>query len=67
MIAFTKGAPEKIMAICKEETLPNNYSMVLSNYTVQGYRVIAVAYKPLSEKFNFKQSQKVKRDVVSII
>ncbi|XP_049825460.1 polyamine-transporting ATPase 13A3-like [Aethina tumida] len=64
MIAFTKGAPEKIMAICKKETLPNNYSMVLSNYTVQGYRVIAVAYKPLSEKFSFKQSQKVKRNVI---
>lgn len=65
MIAFTKGAPEKIHGMCLPETLPPDFSIKLSQYTICGYRVIAIAYKELSKKCSWKEVQKCKRDVVN--
>ncbi|CAH1993211.1 unnamed protein product [Acanthoscelides obtectus] len=64
MVAYTKGAPEKIRGMCKPETLPHDYDVKLAEFTARGYRVIAVAYKNLSGKFSWKDAQKVKRDVI---
>lgn len=64
MVAFTKGAPEKLQGMCLPETLPHDFSKRLSQYTTKGYRVIAIAYKDLPVKFKWKMAQKVKRDVI---
>ncbi|CAH0562025.1 unnamed protein product [Brassicogethes aeneus] len=64
MTAFVKGAPEKIKSMCNRESLPNNFDTLLSEYTVQGFRVIAIAYKNLPRKFTWKESQKAKREVI---
>lgn len=64
MIAFTKGAPEKLQEMCLPHTLPENFSTLLSAYTAKGFRVIAVAYKDLPSKFKWKEAQRAKRDVV---
>ncbi|KAJ1965507.1 hypothetical protein GGI12_000729 [Dipsacomyces acuminosporus] len=45
--AYAKGAPEVIQDICDPDTLPADFDQVLSEYTQQGYRVIALAGKPL--------------------
>ncbi|XP_067950022.1 polyamine-transporting ATPase 13A3-like [Watersipora subatra] len=45
---FTKGSPEMISSLCLEETIPNNFSDRLAEYTRQGYRVIAMAHKELT-------------------
>ena len=42
---FVKGAPERITDLCLDESLPPNYEKVLASYTIEGYRVIALAYK----------------------
>lgn len=44
---FVKGSPEKISDLCRPETLPNNFVEVMSSYTREGYRVIALASKEL--------------------
>lgn len=44
---FVKGSPEKISDLCLPETLPNNFTEVMSSYTREGYRVIALATKEL--------------------
>ena len=47
--AFVKGSPEKISELCINESLPNNLVEVMSSYTKEGYRVIALATKELSD------------------
>lgn len=48
-LAFVKGSPEKIQELCDPSTLPTNYEEVLEVYTKEGFRVIALATKPLPE------------------
>lgn len=66
MVAFTKGAPEKVSGMCFPETLPENFSNRLSELAAQGFRVIALAWKEMPTKFKWKEAQRVKRDVVSV-
>lgn len=44
---FTKGSPEKIFELCLPESLPENFNEMMSSYTKDGYRVIALATKEL--------------------
>ncbi|XP_066203653.1 probable cation-transporting ATPase 13A5 isoform X2 [Saccopteryx leptura] len=45
---YMKGAPEMLAKFCRSETVPKNFPQELRNYTVQGFRVIALAHKALS-------------------
>ncbi|XP_045143495.1 probable cation-transporting ATPase 13A5 [Echinops telfairi] len=45
--AYMKGAPEMVATFCRSETVPNHFSQELRNYTMQGFRVIALAHKAL--------------------
>lgn len=47
--AYTKGSPEMIINLSKTETVPNDISLVLERYTRQGYRVIAMGRRTISE------------------
>jgi cation-transporting ATPase 13A2 len=42
-----QGAPEKIRELCTPSTVPLDYLEQLSQYTQRGFRVIAMAGKPL--------------------
>ncbi|XP_055481195.1 probable cation-transporting ATPase 13A5 [Psammomys obesus] len=44
---YMKGAPETVATFCRSETVPKNFPQELKNYTVQGFRVIALAHKTL--------------------
>lgn len=59
---FMKGAPEKVVSKCNSDTVPSDFKNLLKDYAVQGYRVIALAYKDLDVKVNWVQ--RVKRDQV---
>jgi cation-transporting ATPase 13A3/4/5 len=50
--AYIKGSPEKVAELCNKETLPIDYERILEEYTNKGYRVIALATKPM-EGFKF--------------
>lgn len=60
--SYVKGSPEKIRELCKPESLPSNFDEVLQIYTECGYRVLAMATKPLN--INFIKAQKIPRDDV---
>ena len=48
--------------MCNPETLPENFSSVLNEYTSNGYRVIGLAQKKLDRKMKWVDAQRVKRD-----
>lgn len=45
--SFTKGSPEKIAKICKENTLPPDYYSIMESLALQGFRILALAYNIL--------------------
>ncbi|XP_071998722.1 probable cation-transporting ATPase 13A4 isoform X1 [Engystomops pustulosus] len=44
-LVFMKGAPEMVISFCTPESVPENFSSELQLYTLQGFRVIGLAYK----------------------
>ncbi|XP_013178033.1 PREDICTED: probable cation-transporting ATPase 13A3 [Papilio xuthus] len=62
MVYFVKGAPEKIAGMCDPNSLPENFSTVLHEYTSNGYRVIGLAHKKLDRKMKWVDAQRIKRD-----
>ncbi|XP_064599544.1 polyamine-transporting ATPase 13A3-like isoform X2 [Liolophura sinensis] len=56
---YAKGAPEMITSL-----LPSNFHEVLMGYTQHGYRVLALAWKPLPTKLNYVKIQRVQREQV---
>mmetsp|Transcript_12683 Transcript_12683/g.21349 ORF Transcript_12683/g.21349 Transcript_12683/m.21349 type:complete len:277 (+) Transcript_12683:2140-2970(+) len=61
--AYVKGSPEKIEDLCHASSIPTNYHQELEEYTKQGYRVIALAYRVL-DKMSFLQIQSTSRDSI---
>ena len=47
---LVKGAPEVIKTLCFSQNLPFNFDDELSEFTEQGYRVLALAYKDLDNE-----------------
>lgn len=45
--AYVKGSPERIQELCDPSSLPKNYEEILQIYTECGYRVLALAQRPL--------------------
>ena len=44
---FTKGAPEVISGLCLSSTVPPSFTSTFASYAKQGYRILAIAYKPV--------------------
>ncbi|XP_028179120.1 probable cation-transporting ATPase 13A3 [Ostrinia furnacalis] len=64
MVYFVKGAPEKVASMCKPESLPENFSSVLNEYTSNGFRVIGLAHKKLDRKMKWVDAQRIKREAL---
>ncbi|XP_018422450.1 PREDICTED: probable cation-transporting ATPase 13A4 [Nanorana parkeri] len=62
-LVFLKGAPEVIVKFCKEDTVPINFLFLLNQYTVQGFRVIGMAYKNLEMNEDVKVEMLKKEEV----
>lgn len=63
-IVYTKGAPEKIASLCDPKTIPDNFSDVLLGYTYEGFRVLALAYRPLKVGLSYARMQRATRQEV---
>ncbi|GIY71371.1 probable cation-transporting ATPase 13A3, partial [Caerostris extrusa] len=59
MDLYCKGAPEKISSLCLSETVPVNFPELLKDYTLQGYRVLALAHRKLDPKLSWHHAQKL--------
>ncbi|CAP24367.1 Protein CBG03474 [Caenorhabditis briggsae] len=62
MMLFSKGSPEMILSLCDPKTVPEDYLTQVNAYAQHGFRLIAVARRPLD--MNFNKASKVKRDSV---
>ncbi|KAG0150885.1 hypothetical protein CROQUDRAFT_709427 [Cronartium quercuum f. sp. fusiforme G11] len=63
--AYVKGAPEAMYDICLKESLPKDYDESLTDYTRNGYRVIAVAAKSFPKLTWLKAQRLTRADVES--
>ncbi|XP_071531027.1 polyamine-transporting ATPase 13A3-like isoform X2 [Panulirus ornatus] len=59
---YCKGSPEMIASLSRSETVPVNFSEKLLQYTYQGFRVLALAWRPL--KLSYPKAQRINRDEV---
>lgn len=64
MDVYSKGAPEKIASLCLPDTIPPDFADVLHKYTIQGFRVLALAWKECDSKLTWHQAQRINRDKV---
>lgn len=62
-MVYCKGSPEMIISLSTPQSVPSNFTSVLQEYTEEGYRVLALAYKPLS-KMSYAKVQRVNREDV---
>ncbi|VVC28869.1 P-type ATPase, transmembrane domain,P-type ATPase, phosphorylation site,P-type ATPase, cytoplasmic [Cinara cedri] len=61
---YCKGAPEKVIQSCVGESVPANVFTVLEKFGTSGYRVLALAYKNLPRKVNWKSIYHLKLENV---
>lgn len=61
---YSKGAPEMIASLCAADSVPKDFPDKLNSYTRHGYRVLAVAYKPLPVRVTYTKVQRIDRERV---
>nr|DBA15686.1 TPA: hypothetical protein GDO54_003159 [Pyxicephalus adspersus] len=59
---YMKGAPEMVASLCRNDSVPRDFSAMLRQYTQDGYRVLGFAYKTLSSIRTFEEAQAVTRE-----
>ncbi|XP_075046542.1 polyamine-transporting ATPase 13A2 isoform X2 [Mixophyes fleayi] len=59
---YMKGAPEMVASLCRNETVPPDFSAMLRQYTQDGYRVLGFAYKTLHGTKTFEEAQSIARE-----
>ncbi|XP_042525714.1 polyamine-transporting ATPase 13A2 [Dipodomys spectabilis] len=62
--AYVKGSPELVASLCSPETVPSSFAQVLQSYTAAGYRVVALAGKPLPIVPSLEAAQQLTRATV---
>lgn len=58
---FVKGSPEKIQELCLASSIPIDYHDIMSGYTKDGYRVIALAMKLMPEEMTYREVMRMDR------
>ncbi|KAG8223414.1 hypothetical protein J437_LFUL003687 [Ladona fulva] len=59
---YCKGSPEIIMSLSRPDTIPQGISTTLEIYTKKGYRVLALAWRPLPSEVTVVQVHRIKRE-----
>uniref|UniRef100_A0A4W2GVN9 Polyamine-transporting ATPase 13A2 n=1 Tax=Bos indicus x Bos taurus TaxID=30522 RepID=A0A4W2GVN9_BOBOX len=62
--ACVKGSPELVASLCDPATVPVDFALRLQSYTAAGYRVVALAGKPLPVTASLEAAQQLPRDAV---
>jgi cation-transporting ATPase 13A2 len=63
-VVYAKGAPEKIASLCDPTTIPEDFNEVLHDYTHKGFRVLALAYRPLKVGLSYTRMQRATRSEI---
>ncbi|XP_039084969.1 polyamine-transporting ATPase 13A2 isoform X2 [Hyaena hyaena] len=62
--AYVKGSPELVAGLCNPDTVPMDFAQMLQSYTAAGYRVVALASKPLPVAPSLEAARQLTRDTV---
>ncbi|XP_074162204.1 polyamine-transporting ATPase 13A2 isoform X1 [Sminthopsis crassicaudata] len=62
--AYMKGAPEMVASLCTPDSVPPNFFQELQHYTSNGFRVLALAFKPLPIAPTLEKAQQLTRTEV---
>ncbi|XP_070314870.1 polyamine-transporting ATPase 13A2 isoform X2 [Odocoileus virginianus] len=62
--ACVKGSPELVASLCNPATVPADFAPRLQTYTAAGYRVLALAGRPLPVTASLEAVQQLPRDAV---
>uniref|UniRef100_A0A3Q3X418 Cation-transporting P-type ATPase N-terminal domain-containing protein n=1 Tax=Mola mola TaxID=94237 RepID=A0A3Q3X418_MOLML len=64
--AYIKGSPEMVASLCRAETVPAEFSSQLQNFSGEGLRVLALAYKPLDKNTDLMtiEREEVEKDML---
>ena len=60
---YAKGAPEMISSLCDPNSLPDDFNDTLMEYTEKGFRVLALAYRPLPSLTYPKMQRAAREDL----
>ena len=61
LVGFVKGSPERIKSISVDNSIPDSFDKILKNYTQDGLRVLALAYKYLPDA-TYQQAKGLDRE-----
>ncbi|XP_037129788.1 cation-transporting ATPase 13A2 isoform X1 [Syngnathus acus] len=57
-IAFMKGSPEMVASLCRQETVPPQFSKKLCRFSSEGLRVLALSYKPMDTSTDLSATER---------
>ncbi|XP_051915684.1 cation-transporting ATPase 13A2 isoform X2 [Hippocampus zosterae] len=57
-LAFMKGSPEMVASLCRQETVPPEFSKKLSSFSSEGLRVLALSYKPMDTSTDLRAAER---------
>nr|XP_061841606.1 polyamine-transporting ATPase 13A2-like isoform X1 [Nerophis lumbriciformis]XP_061841607.1 polyamine-transporting ATPase 13A2-like isoform X1 [Nerophis lumbriciformis]XP_061841608.1 polyamine-transporting ATPase 13A2-like isoform X1 [Nerophis lumbriciformis] len=65
-LAFMKGSPEMVASLCRQDTVPPDFSSKLHIFSSEGLRVLALAYKPVDHSADLSTIERgeVEKDMV---
>uniref|UniRef100_A0A5F8GF94 Polyamine-transporting ATPase 13A2 n=1 Tax=Monodelphis domestica TaxID=13616 RepID=A0A5F8GF94_MONDO len=61
---YLKGAPEMVASLCIPDTVPPDFSQILQQYTADGFRVLALAFKRLLRPLTLEETHQLVRTEV---
>ncbi|KAM5163816.1 putative cation-transporting ATPase 13A4 [Mantella aurantiaca] len=64
-LVFLKGAPEMVIRFCCPESVPEDFYDGLQQYTLQGFRVIGLAYKTIQQAKDLTTESYTREEVES--
>jgi magnesium-transporting ATPase (P-type) len=56
-IIFCKGAPESVIKLCKDSTVPSDFQQKALDLTLKGYRILAFGYRILADDEEVKWAE----------
>nr|CAG4719685.1 unnamed protein product [Naegleria fowleri] len=65
MVVYSKGSPSSIKSICAPHTLPSNYDQIVQHYGLQGFKILAMGMKNISD-LHQDQRQVIEKDLTFI-
>lgn len=59
---YVKGSPEVILSLSAPESIPEDFDQTLMEYTLKGFRVLGLAYRPLNTTY-VKMQRATREDI----